>query len=111
MSIDYNKLGQRIVRVRKMLGMSQAKLAEKADLSNNYISNIENNYSIPSLQTFLTICQALEVTPNQLLLGIDDKDEKYLETDISTKLARLTPKNKRLVHAFIEMLINEMTEK
>ena len=111
MSIDYSKLGQRIVSRRKALGMSQAKLAEKADLSNNYISNIENSYSIPSLQTFTTLCQALEITPNELLLGIDDASENYLEQDIAQRLAELTPQNRKLVCAFIELLINEANVK
>lgn len=38
-------------------------------MTNNHISNIENGYTVPSLETLLKICHALDVTPDYLLLG------------------------------------------
>ena len=49
MYIDFEYLGKRIAQRRHELGYKQNELAEKADLSNNYLSNIENGRSIPSL--------------------------------------------------------------
>ena len=51
MKIDYNLLGRRIARLRKERRLTQDKLSEKAEISNNYLSNIENGRSIPSLET------------------------------------------------------------
>ena len=48
MKIDYNLLGRRIARLRKERRLTQDKLSEKAEISNNYLSNIENGRSIPS---------------------------------------------------------------
>ena len=69
MYIDFDSLGKRIAQRRIALGYKQNELAEKADLSNNYLSNIENGHSIPSLTTFANLCIQLETTPDMLLLG------------------------------------------
>lgn len=69
MYIDFDLLGKRIAQRRIALGYKQNELAEKADLSNNYLSNIENGYSIPSLTTFANICIQLDTTPDMFLLG------------------------------------------
>lgn len=69
MYIDFNSLGKRIAQRRRDLGYKQNELAEKVDLSNNYLSNIENGHSIPSLTTFASICVQLNTTPDMFLLG------------------------------------------
>ncbi len=69
MYIDFECLGKRIAQRRIELGYKQNELAEKADLSNNYLSNIENGHSIPSLTTFANICIQLDTTPDMFLLG------------------------------------------
>ena len=90
MYIDFDSLGKRIAQRRIALGYKQNELAEKADIivthhctialhiyycalkkrfKNNYLSNIENGHSIPSLTTFANLCIQLETTPDMLLLG------------------------------------------
>lgn len=68
-NIDFKQLGKRIAQRRHELGLKQCILAEKTGISNNYLSNIENGRSIPSLETFSDICIALSITPDYLLLG------------------------------------------
>ena len=36
MAVDYNLIGKRIAELRKSRGMTQASLAEKAEITNNY---------------------------------------------------------------------------
>lgn len=69
MYIDFEYLGKRIAQRRIDLGYKQNELAEMTNLSNNYLSNIENGHSIPSLTTFATICSKLNTTPDMFLLG------------------------------------------
>ena len=103
--LNYALLGRRIARMRKEAKITQEKLAEMADISNNYLSNIENNYSIPSLETFMKICSALETTPDKLLLGIDSVNISYLDSEISDKIKSCTPKEKRLINGIIDLVI------
>lgn len=60
MYVDYKKIGVRIAQRRKEIKMKQNTLAEKTNLSNNHISNIENGYSVPNIETFANICKNLQ---------------------------------------------------
>ena len=62
-------MGNRIKLRRKELHFKQADLAELLEISNNHMSAIERGREKPSLDTFISICQALKVTPDYLLLG------------------------------------------
>ena len=55
MAVDYNRIGKRLAELRKSRGMTQAGLAEKAEITNNFLSHIERSYSIPSLETLVRI--------------------------------------------------------
>lgn len=69
MSRNFNAMGTRIKMRRKELKMSQAELAEKINVSNNHISSIETGKQLPSLPTFVDICEQPQTTPDFLLLG------------------------------------------
>ncbi|MEE1392823.1 MAG: helix-turn-helix transcriptional regulator, partial [Negativibacillus sp.] len=76
--IDYAAVGKRIAAIRKKQHMTQERLAEKTELSIVYISHIENSHSIPSLETLMKLCEVLNVTPDELLLGTRQDMENYL---------------------------------
>ena len=63
------QLGITIAALRKMRGMSQEKLAEKAKVSRSHISSIEApNIIRPfSLEVFFNIADSLEVDPGDLI--------------------------------------------
>lgn len=111
MTIDYSAVGKRISLIRKNRGMTQEQLAEKAELSNIYISHIENSRSIPSLETLMKLCSALDITPDEVLLGTKQDMENYLQSDIQKKLILCTPKERRMVSRFIDLLLKEREEK
>lgn len=67
--IDYIEIGTRIRNKRKELGLRQNELAEMSELSNNYLSNIENGHSVPSFEALVRVCNALGTTPDYILLG------------------------------------------
>lgn len=69
MELDYHMIGTRIARRRKRLKLSQAVVAERADLSNQYVSNIERAVSIPSIEVIMRLAIALDTTPDEFLVG------------------------------------------
>ena len=107
---DYSLIGKRLAAIRKERKLTQEKLAELTDLANNYISNIENNRSIPSLETLVKLCNALEITPNDLLLGAATTSQNYLTNELCEKINTCTPKEKRLIDGFISLLISERNQ-
>jgi transcriptional regulator with XRE-family HTH domain len=61
------KLGVRISQLRLGAGMTQAKLAEKSNLSIDSISRIERGDRAPSLESLEKIAEALGIDPGELL--------------------------------------------
>ena len=74
--MDYRYLGKRIRDRRKELRISQEKLAEMADLTTSYIGQIERAERKLSLETLVSISNALLVTVDFLL-----KDSIILDND------------------------------
>ena len=59
--------GERLRKERKRSGLSQEQLALKADISPITLSKLENGRSLPTLQAFVRLAQALSSTPDDLL--------------------------------------------
>lgn len=74
MELDYHLIGSRIARRRKRLKLTQAVVAERADLSNQYLSNIERATSIPSTEVIMRLAAALETTPDEFLVGTSRRE-------------------------------------
>ena len=53
-------LASNIKNYRKILGISQAKLAEKANITDNYIALVETGKRFPSVKMLEQIAKALE---------------------------------------------------
>lgn len=109
MAVDYALIGRRLAGFRKQKKLTQEKLAEMTDLANNYISNIENNRSIPSIETLIKLCDALEITPNDLLLGSSTSSDCYMQDELSDKISRCTPREKQLISEMISLIIESRT--
>lgn len=60
-------LGEAVRAKRKEAGISQEKLAEKADLSTVFISRIERGIESPSVDNVLKIARALGVKVRDLV--------------------------------------------
>lgn len=102
MYVDYKDLGKRIARRRRELGLKQYQVSERAGLSDKYISCIETAKSIPSIDVLVRICDALETTPDMLLLGaVCNTDSESYERQLIGKLQRLDSAARQLA---IEML-------
>jgi HTH-type transcriptional regulator, cell division transcriptional repressor len=59
--------GRRLRELRKTRGLTQEALAEAADLSGNYISDLELGLKVPSLTILVRLSQALDVATTDLL--------------------------------------------
>ena len=68
--LDYIKLGMRIRQVRKVRGWSQDVLAKKCGISMSFLGHIERGTRIMSLETLVSICNALDVGADELLWGV-----------------------------------------
>lgn len=72
------EIGARIRRYREDRGISQKELAEKLGISNSRVSNWEQGINRPDADILADICEALNVSPSELLdvrLSPDDLND------------------------------------
>ena len=67
-------LGKRVKYLRRIKNLTQAQLAEKIDLSVNYISQIETGVASPTLKTISILAKALDVEIRELFDFNKQKD-------------------------------------
>ena len=64
---DIHNIGNRLLAIRKRSGLTQAEMAEKAGISNRAYADIERGSVNMRLETLLRICNALHITPDEIL--------------------------------------------
>ena len=102
------EIGKRIMDRRKKLGLTQEALAEKGDVTTQFVSYTESGKRAMRPENLLKISSALEVSADYLLTGeIIDKDLLIL----SDKLRKLTPSQVRTVEAIIDKCNNLFNQK
>ena len=102
------QIGQRIRKHREKSRLSQEQLAERADVSSQTISTAETGKKRLRVENIIKICEALEISPDYLLLGkISPQDLPIL----SDKLSQLTPGQYRHLEDIIDSYISALSEK
>ena len=79
--MDYLRLGQRIRRQRKLMGLTQKEVAERAGISLPFYGHIERGTRKASLETTVDIANALGVSTDMLLQDSLDVMTKSLASD------------------------------
>lgn len=125
-----NGIGERIKRIREMLGsdgkpLSQAKFADKINLGSTAISNIEAGIRNPSERTIIDICREYNVNELWLRTGEGEMfDPVDREVEIGTlvgdvaldeslrgalirTLAKLDPSDWEVLEKMLDKLIEE----
>lgn len=59
--LGVNMIGKNILRIRKTLGITQEEISEKADISRQTLSKIENNKTEPNSTTLMKIARVLDI--------------------------------------------------
>lgn len=80
--IDYRAMGQRIRAKRLEMGLTQEKLAEKAEISTSHIGEIERGTSICSLAVIVNIASVLGLNLDTLIKGINGENAEYAFSEI-----------------------------
>lgn len=101
------EIGKRIMERRKKLGLTQEALAEKGEVTTQFVSYAESGKRAMRPENLLKISAALEVSADYLLTGdIIDKDLLLL----SNKLSKLAPSQFRIIESIIDECNNLFNE-
>ncbi len=108
MDIDYKEVGRRMAKRRKELGLKQYEVCELINVNYKYISNLETGRSVPSLEVIMNLCEALQTTPDYLLLGAESSNSALTDSALSEKISKLDAKSKRIVTGMIDLLCENL---
>ena len=97
MAINLIQIGNRIKNARKHRGLSQFDLADKIDKSPVYISYIETGIRSMSLDTFVDIANALQMTADELLQDNLENNIRVSNHEIASLLSDCTDYEKRVI--------------
>lgn len=104
---DFHSIGNKLLYIRKKKGFTQADVAEAAGLSDRTYAEIERGTVNMRIETILRICNALQITPNEILTednSVTDMDE----TALLARLKKLNPSNKETALRILSVYLNSI---
>lgn len=102
-------MGKRIREERLKKGYTQQEVAEKAEICVMYLSEIERGIKMPSLNSFIQILEALEVSADYILRGELNSGQAYIYDEITQKLKNLTSAQRRTAADILDAYIRNLT--
>ncbi len=106
--MNIETIGANIRKVRLEKKMRQEDLAEKAELTPNYIGAIERGEKIPSLESLVAIINALGTSSNIIFRDVIEADYTVKTSLLSDKIDKLSKESRENVYAVIDTMISRM---
>lgn len=108
--MDYDALGNRLRQERHKMHWTQEKLAEKIEVSDAYIGQIERGERSLSLETLVKLANQLGVTVDYLLHdSIQINDDQFMN-QIHQIMVERSPKEKQLVLDLIKLMLTHLDD-
>ena len=100
-------IGNQLYAVRKRMGLTQAEVAEAAELSTRTYADIERGSVNMRIETILKICKVLRITPDEILTSeqpiIPARQEELLQ-----RLNRCTPSEKETALKLLTVYLDSL---
>lgn len=103
--MELESIGKNIRKFRLMRNLRQEDLAEKAGLSINYVGALERGQKIPSLETFILILNALEVSSDMVLSNLLVKKHQADASRLMDRMQGLPAHDVDRILAVVDVLI------
>ena len=101
-------LGKKIREARLKKGYTQQALAEKADVAEMYISQIERGLKMPSMNLFIKLMVTLDVSADFLLRDVSPAGKVFVYDEITQKLEGLTPQQRKTAVDILDAYIRNL---
>ena len=98
-------IGKHIRKYRLERKMRQEDLAEKTELSVNYIGMLERGEKIPALETLVNIANALKVSADMLLVDVIESGYEVKNSLLNEKLMQVIPEDREKIYAVIDTML------
>ena len=102
---DKKLVGRRIRQRREALGISREQVAEQIGRVPRFCADIERGKVGMSIETLLSICKLLKLTPNDVLI-IEDTNVLSNEAEIIAALNQSTEKQRQDALSLLKLFLN-----
>ena len=106
---DLFEIGNRLQHFRKKAGLTQAEVAEKASISDRTYADIERGTVNMRIQTFLSVCGTLHITPDEVLTKRELEPGKRQE-EILERLSMCSMKEQEIAYRLLDVLVGALKE-
>lgn len=100
--------GQRLREQRIKHGLTLEQLAEKSELSSNYIGMVERGLKEPGLATIVKLLNALNISADTLLCDLVPSASHVTDDEICKRLEGLTPIQKKAALDLLDTYIGNL---
>ena len=95
---EANKIiGNTYKKIRKSKKFTQEEVAEKSDLTPEYLSKFENGRYNASIYNIILLCKAIDTNPTQLFNQFFKDDSDAIITTITDELKDMSLQDQKLV--------------
>ncbi len=106
--MDKTELGRKLRDARQKKGYTQHALAEIADIGNVYLGEIERGAKMPSLNIFVKLIEALDISADYILRDELTSGKEYIYDEITQKLKNLTPRQRKTAADILDAYLRNL---
>lgn len=104
---NLHTIGNKLLTIRKQMGMTQAEVAEAAGLSDRTYADIERGSVNMRTETILRICKVLHITPDEILTE-ESTTLNAQQTELWNRLNACNPKNKETALQILSVYLKSL---
>lgn len=104
---DLRAIGNKLLNIRKRMGMTQAEVAEHAGLSDRTYADIERGTVNMRTETILRICNVLHITPDEVLTE-ENTSLTPQQDELWNRLNACNPKDKETALQLLEVYLKSL---
>ena len=105
------RIGKRMKQRREELGLTQEQLAEKLDLTTNYISTVERGASFPRCEKLILLLNGLETSADAVFCDVLTHSAPAKASILSEQIAELPSEEQQRILNMVELMIKQAKEK
>jgi len=106
---QFKEIGKRLKKLREDKRISQTELASSMDMLPNQYGKVENGKVLPSLKTLVKAAEALEVSIDEIIYGVESPVTLSIkDTELVRKMniiSELPPEDKFIALEMLDLLI------
>lgn len=104
---DLHTIGNKLLSIRKRMGMTQTEVAEAAGLSDRTYADIERGTVNMRTETILRICRVLHITPDEILTE-ENNSLSSKQEELWARLNSCNPKDRETALQLLSVFLKSL---